>query len=189
MTMLRHTLLGSALLLAACAAPTDQPSDPSDESRTRFRVVDTLPEGSFGAEGEGAFSGDLTVRGYADTVTVDEPFCTENCRKFTYVFFEIDETGNEGLLDFLPVNEGNAYVRPSAIGLGCVEDDVIHYSNQSDRNQMAEFRLDPTLSQAILESSAANPVTLHLTKLPLSGGTEAPACYAHFTTVELAENQ
>lgn len=173
-------------LLGACAPMQDT----SDTGNGRFNVVDTLPAGSFGspgAAGEGGFSGDLYVRGHAKIVTVDEPFCEENCREFDYAFFEIDETGNESLADFLSLNAGNAYVRPSAVGLGCVEEGIIHYSNQSDERQMANVSLDAAASQAILASSIASPVTLRLNKLPLSGGTEAPVCYTHFTTIELAE--
>lgn len=182
--LLTTALSAFPLLLAACA-PADTVSDTGGGAR--FNVVSTLPAGSFGAAGESGFSGDLYVRGHAEIVTVDEPFCEEDCREFEYAFFEIDETGNEALEDFLSLNEGNAYVRPSAVGLGCVEDGIVHYNNQSDGRQMVEISLDAAASQAILASSIPSPVTLHLTKLPLSGGTEAPVCYSHFTTIRLAE--
>lgn len=188
MNRFRTALLALPVLLAACAAPERTPDDP-EQNRRRFEVDERLPAGSFGAEGEGAFSGDLYVRGHAKTATVQEPFCVEDCQEFDYVLFEIDASGNEALLDFLHVQEGNAYVGPSAVGLGCREGDLIRYSNQSDARQMTETTLDPAVSAAILGSSPAEPVTLRLTKLPLSGGTEAPACYSHFTVIELAEGR
>lgn len=125
------------------------------------------------------------MRGYAETQTVDEPFCVEDCKKFEYVMFTVLETGNEHLADFLGVNEGNAYAGAARIGLGCEDDDIIHFANHSDSRQMREATLDAATSKVILNSSDDEPVTLHLSKLPLSGGTDAPACYSHFSDIAI----
>lgn len=174
------------LALSACVRvdTTNEPTpNPADDPPYTFD--ETMPEGTFGATGEGVFAGELTVRGYAETETVDEPFCTENCQRFEYVMFHVLATGNSGLADFLGLNEGNAYAGGAMVGLGCEEDDVIRYANHSDDRQMQEFTIDAATSEAVLESTEEEPVTLTLTKLPLTGGTEAPACYSHFTTIEL----
>lgn len=174
------------LTLAACGAAPDTTS-PTDSNAARYEIDETLPAGNFGTTEEGAFSGDVYVRGYAETETIDEPFCMENCKTFEYVFFTVEASGSDGLSDFLPQNDGNAYTGHSSIGLGCIDDGIITYSNQSDAQQMKEMSLSPEVSQAIMDSSERKQIVLHLSKLPLSGGTEAPACYSHFTTIELGE--
>ncbi len=174
------------LFLASCSG-SSQSDKTNDPGAARYTIDETLPAGDFGTRGEAGFSGDVYVRGYADTETVNEPFCMENCRKFEYVFFTVKAAGSPALADFLPQNDGNAYVGHSSIGLGCIEDGVIRYSNHSDQYMMEDKELPKDVSEAIMNSSEKNQVVLHLTKLPLSGGTEAPACYSHFTRIELGE--
>lgn len=183
---MKYAILMPLMLLTACGAgPNTAP--PDDPGASRYEIDTTLPAGNFGSTGEGAFSGDIYVRGYAQTVTVDEPFCIENCREFSYVFFHVNAAGSASLSDFLPQNDGNAYTGRSSVGLGCIENGVIRYSNHSDQYQMQEHVLSADVSEAIMNSSTQNQIVLHLTKLPLAGGTEAPACYSHFTRIELAE--
>jgi len=183
---MKHTaILSSLFLLAACSSAPETP--PDDSGSARYDIDETLPPGNFASSGEGGFSGDVYVRGYAETETVDEPFCMENCKKFEYVFFNIEAAGSAGLSDFLPQNDGNAYTGHSSVGLGCIVDGIIRYTNHSDQYQMQESALAADVSEVIMDSSEENQIVLHLTKLPLAGGTEAPACYSHFTRIELAE--
>lgn len=144
-----------------------------------------LPVGEYKINDSGLFYGDFYVRGYASTETVSEPFCEKDCATYNYVNFNIVESGNKDFLDFLESNRDNAYVKTNRIGLGCVENNLISYSNHSDEQGMKEFSLSPDLSQAIIGSSQASPIALHLKKLPLSGGQGAPACYSHISSVEL----
>lgn len=175
-----------ALLLTACNGDSSDTNDSAmDPNDTPYLLVSSLPRGNFGADGEGTFSGDLTIRGYIDINRVQEPFCMEDCKTFSYASLKILETGNEELADFLLMNEGNAYAAKDAIGIGCIDDQIIHYSNHSDAQQMKEYVMQPEVSAAILASSEDSPIILHITKLPLSGGTEAPACYSHFSSIEL----
>lgn len=178
-----------ALALAACSAPSDTvgTDDETDTNAGSFTVVDTLPAGSFSAAGEDGFSGDLTVKGYSEVVEVDEPFCVEDCRTFDYVVFHVQETGNAALKDFMSQNEGNAYAGGNQIGLGCLEEGQIHYQNHSDAGGMTDNRISAEDTQTILNAEEGLSVTLHLTKQPLSGGTEAPACYSHFSQIEVID--
>lgn len=148
-------------------------------------VTSGLPVGEYKLNESGLFYGDFYVRGYASTETVAEPFCEQDCATYDYVNFNIVESGNKDFLAFLESNRDNAYVKTNRIGLGCVENNLISYSNHSDEQGMKEFSLSAELSQAIMGSSAAQPIALHLKKLPLSGGQGAPACYSHITSVEV----
>lgn len=144
-----------------------------------------LPVGEYKTNESGLFYGDFYVRGYASTETVSEPFCENDCATYDYVNFNITESGNQEFLNFLKSNRDNAYVKTNRIGLGCLQNDLISYANDSDETGMKEFSLTPELSKTILASSATNPLELHLKKLPLSGGRGAPACYSHISSIEL----
>jgi hypothetical protein len=175
--------LCTVLFLAGCTSGTNnQPT--TGKQNPGYAIDSTMPAGTFGSDTEGSYSGDLYVTGYVDIQTMNEPFCMSNCKKFSYASLHVQRTGNDHLADFLGVNEGNAYVGPARIGLGCAEGEIVRYANHSDKYEMKEFRVSSDLSVQILHSSPSDPVTLHLVKLPLEGGTEAPACYAHFIIQE-----
>lgn len=127
--------------------------------------------------------GTVAVRGYAVEETVSEPFCEENCTEYQYVSFQMLQTTSQDFKDFLENNAGNLATEYS-IGLGCLEDGVIRYSNDSDEYGMKEFQLSPELTAEIMAATEENPIALQLTKEELSGGRGAPACYSHFTTIE-----
>lgn len=183
----RVSIILITIITAGCSSGSPAGDTSADPNDMPYALVDSLPRGNFGADSEGSFSGDLTLRGYVDITRVQEPFCVEDCETFSYATFKILEASNEELADFLLMNEGNAYAAGDAIGLGCVDDGIIHYSNHSDAQQMKEYVLPPEVSAAILASTENEPVMLHLKKLPLSGGTEAPACYSHFTTMSVVQ--
>jgi hypothetical protein len=126
----------------------------------------------------------MYMRGYSEIVPVIDPFCEENCQTYDYVYFRIQETGNAAFVNFLSEHQDNQYVGPARVGLGCVASGIISYSNHSDLHGLKEFALSAQLSQSILGATPEQPITLMLNKEQLSGGMGAPACYAHFTTVE-----
>lgn len=171
------SFLLATVLLSACTGPS-----------TGEGAASGLPGGTFSDQQTGSYSGDIYVRGYADVQRVQEPFCQDDCETFDYVFFHILASGNATLDDFFTLNEGNAYVQPNAVGLGCrLENGTIQYTNLSVAYQMREFTLSYPESQAILQSSKNKPIELQLIKLPMEGGTEAPACYSHFTLIKVRE--
>lgn len=169
--------------LSACNAKTDQ--------QIASPLKTTLPAGTFHFDENGG-SGVAYVKGFTEITQVDEPFCEKDCKKFSYVWFSAEETGSAELEKFFTGNEGNAYVRKGSsggnlIGLGCAEDGVISFVNDSDENGEQDVKLSAALSGDILTSTKEEPIILELTKSKLTGGKEAPACYAHFSQVEKYE--
>lgn len=186
------SLLCSCILLAGCGSPTEEAPAEGSESSASISVqaissstaLDELPEGDFQLK-NGMPEGTVYVKGYAEVEVVVEPFCEElECPEYDYVFFTVMDSGSKAFDDFLGLYGGNAFASDARIGLGCIEDDQISYENDSDEYGRKAFELDEDLSEKILAATAEAPITLTLTKLPLSGGAGAPACYAHFTNVE-----
>ncbi|MFA6039104.1 MAG: hypothetical protein WCV62_00035 [Candidatus Peribacteraceae bacterium] len=156
-----------------------------------------LPAGSFSLDSsDGGGTGTAYVRGYAVVNRVQEPFCshdpeeTDDCQAFDYVFLRIINTGSPVMDRFITQNRGNAYVGKKSVGLGCMgEGGTITYVNDSDAFGRKTYTIAPELARQILRSTVRTPVTLALTKETLSGGTEGPPCYAHFTSVQAVAAQ
>ncbi len=140
----------------------------------------TLPAGTFDAA---TGSGTVYVRGYSDIIPMQEPFCDRDCKRYRYVLFRLVEEPSPALRAFMDRNVGNAYVSKNAIGIGCVEGDHIVYENDADREGRTQYTLAPEVAQLLLKTDASTPIVLQLTKHPLTGGTEAPACYSHFADI------
>jgi len=169
-----------ALLLSSCVVPSQTIQDMNAPPVT-------LPAGTFRIdEGSGRAQGTTYVRGYTRIIAKEEPFCEKNCLRYQYVFLRLLSSGSGALDTFLAQNEGNAYAGEKSIGLGCVtQSGAIAYINDSDANGRVSATLPADLSEQILRSTKIRPVTLALTKLPLSGGMDAPVCYAHFSRVKI----
>ena len=181
------------LALALVTACSTQQTDPENEegmmsesssAASSDAIQEELPEGSFGFNDYGMFYGDFYVEGYARVQEIPEAFCEENCTMYDYVSFVVMKTNNAQFYEFLEKNKGNSYTGEISIGLGCIENGVIGYSNHSDKLGMQEMMLSDDVSKAILDSSQENPIQLKLTKLELSAGRGAPTCYSHITTIE-----
>jgi hypothetical protein len=134
------------------------------------------------ADKDGNYYGELTVTGYPIIKEVDEFFCEENCKKYSYVFFKILKNNNAALFDFLKAS-GDNFVGDEQIGLGCVENGIINYFNDSNRFGMREYAVSAGLSKRILEATKENPVSIELERLFYTGGRGAPVCYSHFTYI------
>ena len=123
------------------------------------------------------YEGSLYLKGYARKQEVNEAyFCTEDCEKSTYIFFEalpeLDGKKND-FKNFLKAHEGNSFVDKKGIGIGCLENGSLDGLNNQDLNK-------------ILASTQNNPVILKLTRGPLPLlGRGAPSCYSHFHDFEL----
>ncbi len=178
--------LGALLLLTACATNVQrqEASAPDDND---ILVTDRLPAGSF-ARDEDGFSGDLFVRGFPIIARREEAFCMEQCETVEYVYFRIMETGNAALSDFLHQYAGNAYVQRNAVGLGCKENGALRFSHISEAQGMRDDRIGGEQATDILEANDDGPVTLHLTKEPFSGGSEAPPCFSHFNAIRVRKS-
>jgi hypothetical protein len=135
-------------------------------------------------EGVGYY-GNLVVRGYATTSLIPEAFCKENCPIYTYVLFNIVETNNEFIDDFIAGFEGNSFLEDGKIGLGCIENDALWHINDSDEFRMKKYTISLETSKAILNSNCDNLVTIKLERYPYTSGTDAPDCYSHFGNIVL----
>jgi hypothetical protein len=129
------------------------------------------------------YYGDLVVKGYSTVVETLEPFCQENCAKYNSVLFNITETKNESIEDYIGGQIGNSFVSETGIGIGCVENEIISRWNDSDEFGMKEYMSSTEISERILESTKEKPVTIQLTRFPYTGGRGAPACYSHFAEI------
>ena len=167
--------------------PTPTPTPTAQESPAQ--TAQTLPksQSTFKADEKGNFYGTLVVTGYPTIKIEPEPFCEANCKKYSYVFFQVLSTDINALPEFLGANEGNSFVGKGQIGIGCVQDKIISYSNDSDKFGMKKYTVSQELSKKILDSTKEAPVTIELERLLFTGGSGAPACYSHFTYINSAE--
>lgn len=131
--------------------------------------------------------------GYATIVEKQEAFCTENCKTYQYVYFNILEQDNivpddvATLYQYIKENAGNSFLTENGIGLGCVDNGVIHYQNDSEKGQVSK-ELGTVTSSVILNSTVENPVEITLRKDAFEPGKgEAPDCYSHFSWVTLSQ--
>lgn len=175
----------AAVILASCSAEEgDTPPIEDQASSSVSSQSSSVDEPGFSVS-DGIPQGTVTVEGYADIEIVIEPFCEgSTCEEYDYVFFNITKSDSAEFEEFLTLYGGNAFASDSRIGLGCLIDEHIVYENDSDLYGRKEFILTEEDTSNILDATSDNPVTLTLTKLPLTGGAGAPACYSHFTTIE-----
>lgn len=155
---------------------------PKSEEAPKDAPPKTLVKGTFGDSGE---YGTLQAEGYPTIVKRNEGFCEENCKLYDYVFFNITRTENANIFNYLKSNSGNAFVQDKAIGMGCVTDGKISYSNNSDSKGRVEYSISKEDTSAILAATNEKPIVLELERLQLSGGGGAPTCYSHFTTFKV----
>lgn len=143
-----------------------------------------LAKGTFGDAGE---YGSFEAEGYTSISKLDEAFCEENCKKYDYVFFTITRTENTNIFKYINSISGNSFVQDKSIGMGCVVDGQIKYTNSSDANGMKEYAVSKDDTSAILASAANKIVVLGFERLQFSSGGGAPTCYSHFTTIKLVK--
>lgn len=161
-----------------------QPTEPiTQESPTQIMQTPSDNQSSFKFDEKGGFYGAVVVTGYPVVESRLESFCEENCKKYSYVFFQVLNADNVALFDFIEEKKGNSFVGDKQIGLGCLQNKIITYSNDSDKIGMKKHTLSADLSKKIMESSREKPVTIKLEKLLLTSGRGAPDCYSHFTYV------
>lgn len=173
--------------LTPVIAPNVQQSASASETQQVQPAAESKNQSSFQSDGQGNFYGALVVTGYPVLISELEPFCEENCEKFSYVFFQVLNTDSKVLSDFLGGNEGNSFVGAKQLGIGCVKSKIITYFNDSDKLGMKEYKVSTELSKKILDSSKEKPVTIKLERLLFTGGSGAPACYSHFTYINSLE--
>ena len=145
-----------------------------------------LPVGNFEFNESGNFLGEFYVRGYLEKAEVMTPFCEhDDCEMFTGVGLVITETGNQKFSDFLEKNKTPDY-QESKFGIGCLRDDgTIRYANDSDAHGMREVQIIAEHVRKMFTATPQNQKVFRLNKMSLSGGRGAPACYSHFSNIEM----
>lgn len=184
-------LLVPAILVACTMTPgtntgsSSSSWSSSSSSLSSASTASNLPAGDF-TENEDNTSGTAYVRGYAEIRQVPEPMCETDCTMYDAVLFHVTESNSEGLVQYMDLMGEDVKSGDARIGLGCKEGSIVKYENQIG-NEMKAVTLSADISSAILESTAQKQIVLKITKEPIGGGRGAPACYSHFTTVELYE--
>jgi len=131
------------------------------------------------------YHGDFDALGYVTTQTMSEGFCTENCKTYTYAFFNILETPNESVAKYTEENTGNAFVGNMSIGIGCVTDEIVWRMSGSDELGIEKQTNSLASSEKLLNSTEKEPITVNLKREIFTAGAGAPDCYAHFSKVEV----
>ncbi len=129
------------------------------------------------------YYGNLIVAGYPTITEVQEPFCEENCDTHDYVYFNITSSDNIYLEEYLSRQTGNSFVGDMKIGIGCIENDIISRSNDSDEFGMQEYQNATEETKLIMSATKDTPITLQLERYLYTGGHGAPACYSHFAEI------
>ena len=160
-------------------------------------------ENTFKYDAAGSY-GIAYVTGYAKVTT--RPYCGaigDECTEQNAISvndevdFYITKNDSEDLNKEINSWYGELYDGDKTISLGCVKNGTISYYNAADEfqesseiaygNNFKIFTLDSNESDSIVNSNENNPIVLKLTKLKLTNGGEAPACYSNFAYVEVIE--
>ena len=123
------------------------------------------------------YEGAKSLTGYASVVQVEEAWCEENCATYDYVFFNFGEEdkSHETFARFLSDNEGNAFVKENAVGLGCLDEGVLYSATWDSRSVTHQL-----IADKIMASNEDNPITIYLRRVVPETESDAPTCYAHF---------
>jgi len=131
------------------------------------------------------YHGDFDALGYVTTQTMDEGFCTENCKTYTYASFNILETPNASIEKYTEENTGNSFIGNMSIGIGCVAEEIIWRMAGSDESGTQKYTDSMESSKKLLNSTEKEPVTVNLKRDIFTGGGGAPDCYSHFSKIEV----
>lgn len=177
-------LMFVAALISACGGEENSTHVASQESGLEAAPDVTtnasLPESEILTNEFGAFYGVFYVKGHPVKQDLPEQFCAENCRTFNGLYFAITEYSSPEAAEALKTINKES----DQILLGCLsEQSTIEYYNQSNEHQLEFYKMSSDESKNILIATKEKPVALELTKLSLTGGSEAPTCYSDFYKV------
>jgi len=148
-----------------------------------------LEKGTFKLSDQHGGAGTVQVEGYATTAEKDDGWedgCDEEaCAKVDYVIFNILRTENSDFKKFLETLSGNSFVDESAIGIGCIEDGILSWANDSDATGMKTYNLSKSDTTAIMNATKEKPIILELERFEFTGGSGAPACYSHISAIKI----
>jgi len=128
--------------------------------------------------------GKVQVKGYATIKKVS----SFDGSSVDYVFFNILSAGDKDFIKYVNSFDGNSYVRENAIGLGCLNDNILINYNSSDKLGNKTLKLTKDETEKILKSSKSEPIMLNLERLDLTQGSGATECYSHITYIDIDDN-
>jgi hypothetical protein len=124
----------------------------------------------------------VMAKGYVVLRDREQAFCEDHCQTYSYAFFVFQE--NKELQRFTQKNTGNAFVKNSAIGMGCITKDGLAYTNNAVIGNKSET-LSIDFTNALLQSNKDNLVELSFKKEIAGPGQGANNCYSHFRDFSL----
>ena len=145
-----------------------------------------LPEGYDAS----TYYGKATVRGYATTEKITSgDVVTDDSPSYDMVFFNITESDSNKLMAFVDLygSNGNSYVNGRAIAIGCVKDGKLVHYNDSDEFGMKEYELGEADTTKLVNSTSDATITLEIERYQFTGGSGAPDCYSHISTIAIKE--
>ena len=105
--------------------------------------------------------------------------------EYDYILFHITNTDSVDFMKWLENSKGNSFVGEESIGLGCLEDGIIHYYNSTNEEEFKEHKVDKDESEKIVDSTKENTIKLKLERKAFDGGSGAPLCYSHITNMSI----
>ncbi|MBR3490423.1 MAG: hypothetical protein IKH36_02915 [Bacilli bacterium] len=145
-----------------------------------------LPEG-YDAN---SYYGKATVRGYVTTKKVTSgDVVTDNSPTYDMVFFNITESNSNKFMAFVDSygSSGNSYASGKAIAIGCVKDGKLVHYNDSDEFGMKEYELSEADTTKLMNTTKEATITLEIERYKFTGGSGAPDCYSHISTIAIEE--
>jgi len=150
---------------------------------------------AFSNHGDDGYYGTPQVEGYATIFQRqdgggDTGDCGQNgelCTTVDYVLFHVTRNSNVALREFLLDQNGNSFAGEGIIGMGCVSNEVISYSNVSDSDGWKPYTISAEDTTKIMASTANSPIAINVSRSKLTTGGGAPTCYSHFATFTLAD--
>ena len=132
-------------------------------------------------------SGKVRVKGYAVVNKQNECEECEGSKEYEYVYFYITDTKSQEFIDYVKSLQGNAFATDNAIGLGCIENNILSYVNDNDELGMNGYSLTKEETSKIINSSKDKTITLEIERFKLTGGSDAPICYSHITNIKIID--
>ena len=131
--------------------------------------------------------GKAQLKGYIqiEHVSAEQPSYEE----VDLVWFNILKSNDTDFNNYLnSFDNSNYFIKKDAISIGCLDNNKIIYSNDSDDKGLQSFEITGEDAKLILDSKEENPITLNIEKLKLTSGRGVDTkCYSHLTYINVVK--